>query len=290
MKTLHDHIAEAEKNHVAIGHFNFSNIEGLRAIAEAARGLGLPVIVGVSEGERDFLGVREARALVDSIGESLQVSIFLNADHTYSIEKIKEVVEARYDSVIIDGAKLSFEDNVKLTREAVQYAKSVHPEILIEGELGYIGQSSQVLNALPEGAALSPDDLTTPEEAREFVQETGVDLFAPAVGNIHGMLRGGEPRLDAKRVGAIREAVGIPLVLHGGSGSLAEDFTDVISSGISIVHINTELRVAWRDAVKKSLQEYPDEVAPYKIAKPALVSMQSIVEEKLRLFNNLPSA
>ena len=110
MKTLREYISEAEVNHTAIGHFNISNIEGLWAVSRAAKALGLPVIIGLSEGERDFVGVRQAKALVESVKEDLGHSIFLNADHTYSFEKIKEVVDAGYDSVIIDGAKLAFAD------------------------------------------------------------------------------------------------------------------------------------------------------------------------------------
>ncbi|TAL49200.1 class II fructose-bisphosphate aldolase [Patescibacteria group bacterium] len=288
MKTLRDHIAEAENKHTALGHFNIGNIEGLWAIARAAKAVGVPVIIGVSEGERDFLGVRQVRALVTSVAEQLGYPIFLNADHTYSLEKIKEAVDAGFDCVIIDGAKLSFEENVKITKEAVEYARAKNPHVLVEGEIGYIGQSSQLLETIPPGVALDPASLTSPEEAKKFVSLTGIDLLAPAVGNIHGMLKGGdEPSIDVKRVAAIRGEAGIPLVLHGGSGNSDEDFLKAIKAGISIIHINTELRVAFRDAVKKSLQDDPDEVAPYKIMKPAVQAMQKLVEQKLKLFSGL---
>lgn len=290
MSNLRDYIYESEKNHTALGHFNVSNMEGVWAVCRAAKNLGLPVLIGVSEGERDFLGVRQIKAIVESVKAELGHPVFLNADHTYSVERAKEAIDAGFDSVIIDGAKLSFEENVKMAKEVVQYAKANGGgrEILVEGELGYIGQSSKILDSLPEGAALSPEEMTSPEEAKSFVEETGVALLAPAVGNIHGMLRaGGDPRLDIGRIKAIRESSGVPLVLHGGSGNSAEDFRAAMEAGISVIHINTELRLAYRDSLKKSLQEDPDEVAPYKILKPAVLAMQKLVEEKLKLFANI---
>ncbi len=288
MKTLREVIHEAESNHVAVGHFNISNIEGLWAIFHAARNLNLPVIIGLSEGERDFVGVKQAVALVKSIREEFNYPIFINADHTYSFDRVKEAVDAGFDAVIFDGAKLSLDENIKITKQCVEYAKSKNPEILVEAEVGYIGTSSKILDAIPEGASVTTESFTKPEEAARFVKETGVDLFAPAVGNIHGMLRNmPDPHLDIERVGKIRLAAGVPLVLHGGSGTPNQDFTDSIKEGIAIVHINTEIRVAYRDAVKKALADHPDEVAPYKIMKGAVEAMEKVVTARLKLFNHL---
>lgn len=288
MKTLKEYVHDAEKNKVAVGHFNISNLEGFWAIVQAARELNLPVIIGVSEGEREFVGVHQVKALVDSVRKEFDQPVFLNADHTYSFDKVKEAIDAGFDSVIVDGAKLSFEENITLTKQCVAYARSVNSTVLVEGELGYIGQSSKLLDAVPEGVGLSPESLTSPEQAKEFVLKTGVDMLAPAVGNIHGMLKGGsDPKLDTERIGHIRKEAGVPLVLHGGSGNSEDDFINAINAGISIVHINTEIRVAFRDALKRTLQDEPDEVAPYKIMKPTLLSMQKVVESKLRLFNKM---
>lgn len=288
MKSLREYIAEAETKKVAIGHFNISNLEGVWAAFNAAKKLDVPVIIGVSEGERDFVGVRQIASIIKSIREEHQYPIFLNADHTYSFEKVKQAVDAGFDAVIVDGAQLSFEDNVKLTKQCVEYAKSVSPNMLVEGELGYIGTSSKLLDALPEGVTTSGDGLTHPEQAKEFVTSTGVDLLAPAVGNVHGMMKvGNDPRLDIARIKQIREATGVPLVLHGGSGTVNQDFTDGIHNGIAIVHINTELRVAFRKGLELALQEHADEIAPYKYLKPALQAMQKSAEERLKLFNNL---
>ncbi len=288
MKTLKQSVLEAREKKVAIGHFNISNLEALWGIFKAAQSLNVPVIIGVSEGERDFVGVKQAVALVKSIREEFDYPIYLNADHTYSFDRVKEAIDAGFDSVIIDGAKLSFEENVKLTKQCLEYAKASGREVLVEAELGYIGQSSKVLDEIPEGVLLDESSLTDPVKAKEFVDMTGIDMLAPAIGNFHGMLRGGvDPKLNIERTKEIYETTGIPLTLHGGSGNSEDDFKQAIANGVSIVHINTEIRVAFRDAIKKSLQENPEEVAPYKFLKPGVKAVQDVVERKLRFFNNL---
>jgi fructose-bisphosphate aldolase class II len=288
MKTLKQTVWEAREKKVAVGHFNISNLEALWGIFRAAQSLNVPVIIGVSEGEREFVGVKQVAAVVKSIRDEYDYPIYLNADHTYSFDKVKEAIDAGFDSVIVDGAKLSFEENVKMTKQCVDYARASGREVLVEAELGYIGQSSKVLDEIPEGVMLDESSLTDPAKAKEFVELTGVDMLAPAVGNFHGMLRGGvDPKLNIERVKAISESTGIPLVLHGGSGNSEDDFKQAIANGINIVHINTEIRLAFRDAVKKALQENPDEVAPYKFLKPGMLAVQEVVTNKLKFFNNL---
>ncbi len=288
MKTLRECITEARTKKVAIGHFNISNIEGLWAVFKAAKSLNVPVIIGVSEGERDFIGVPQAVALVKSLQKEFDYPIFLNADHSYSFERVKVAVDAGFDAVIIDGSKLSFEENVIMTKKSVEYARSVNLEIIMEGELGYIGTSSKILDELPDGVTLDKSSLTTPEQAKEFVDKTSIDMLAPAVGNIHGMFRGGaDPKLHIDLVGKISQAVGVPLVLHGGSGNSDPDFQSAIANGVAIVHINTELRVAYKKALQLSLEQNPDEVAPYRLLKGAVEAMQTVAEKKLRVFNSL---
>ena len=287
MKTLLEIIKDAEKRKVAVGHFNVSDLVALRAIFAAAKELNVPIIIGVSEGEREFIGVRQARALVDSYNLSTSDvdRIFLNADHTYSVEKAKEAIDAGYDAVIFDGAKLPLEENIAKTKEVVKYAKS---KVLVEGELGYIGSSSKILKELPKGAAIEEKDLTTASDAARFVKETGVDLLAPAVGNVHGMLKNApNPRLNIKRIKEIREAAGVPLVLHGGSGIKDDDFKAAIVAGISVIHINTEIRLAWREGLEKGLQENPEEITPYKLLPYAEKAIYETVSRRLKLFNNL---
>ena len=288
MKTLKECVKEAQERKIAIGHFNISNLEGLWGVFRAAQSLNVPVIIGVAEGERDFVGVRQVSALVRSMREEFDYPIFLNADHTHSFDRVREAIDAGFDSVIYDGADISFEENIKTTKLCVEYAKSVNPNVLIEGELGFIGASSKILDEIPEGVGLDDKSLTDPAKAKEFVEKTGVDILAPAVGNFHGMLRGGgDPKLNIDRVREIAEATNVPLVLHGGSGNSEEDFKQAIANGVSIVHINTEIRVAFKKGLMLGLSENPDEVAPYKYLKPSVKAVQEVVEKKLRLFNNL---
>ncbi|MDD4988865.1 MAG: class II fructose-bisphosphate aldolase [Candidatus Pacebacteria bacterium] len=289
MMTLREAITDAIRKKVAVGHFNISNLEGFWAVFRAAQKLGVPVIIGASEGERDFIGVKQVAALVKSVREEFNYPVYLNADHTYSFEKVKEAIDAGFDAVIYDGAKLSLEENTAATKKCVEYARQCGRDVLVEAELGFIGQSSKILDAVPEGVGLSGDALTKPEVAAKFVKETGIDLFAPSVGNFHGMVKdsGAVKKIDDVRVSEIFKATEVPLVLHGGSGTSDEEFLAAIKSGIAIVHINTELRVAYRKGLTLSLQEMPDEIAPYKYLKGALLAMQKVVEEKLKLFNNL---
>lgn len=288
MKTLKQCVLDAREKKVALGHFNISNIEGFWGVFRAAQSLDLPIIIGVSEGERDFIGVPQVAALVKATREEYDYPIFLNADHTYSVERVKEAIDAGFDSVIFDGAKLSFEENVKMAKECVEYARACDREVLVEGELGFIGQSSKILDEIPEGVLLDESSLTDPAKAKEFVELTGVDMLAPAVGNFHGMLRGGvDPKLNIERVKAISEATGIPLVLHGGSGNSGDDFKQAIANGVSIVHINTEIRVAYKQGLQIGLTENPDEVAPYKFLKQSVKAVQDVVTDKLREFNGL---
>lgn len=288
MKTLRECIQEAREKKVAVGHFNISDSEALTAVFNSAKELNVPVIIGVSEGERDFVGIPQVVAMVKSLRETHNFPIFLNADHTYSFERVKEAIDAGFDSVIFDGAKLPFEENVQIAKRCVEYARNCGRDVLIEGELGFIGTSSKVLDAIPDGVMLDEHSLTDPVAAKMFVTTTGVDMLAPAVGNFHGMLRGGvDPKLNIERIKDISETALIPLVLHGGSGNSEDDFKQAIANGIAVVHINTEVRVAYKEGVEKTLLEHPDEVAPYKFLAGGVKEMQEVVTKKLKLFNSL---
>jgi fructose-bisphosphate aldolase class II len=286
MNKLRDYIAEAERKGVAIGHFNISNLEALHAVCSAAKELKLPIVIGVSEGERDFVGIHEAAALVKVYREEYNQPVFLNADHTYTVEGVKKAIDAGFDAVIFDGVKLSYEENILATKECVRYARSCGRDVLVEAELGNIGQSSKVLDKVPDGVATDEKFLTSVEQARNFVKETGVDLLAPAIGNMHGMIKGKKnPRLNIERISEIRKACGVPLVLHGGSGIEDVDFQEAIKAGISTIHINTEIRIAFVEALKKSLKENKKEIAPYKIMQPTIDAIKEVVFNRLKLFN-----
>jgi fructose-bisphosphate aldolase, class II len=286
MKTLKDILKEAQQNKVAVGHFNFSDLVAFKAISLAASELNLPVMVGVSEGERAFVGVRQAAVLVRSVREEFGQPIFLNADHTHSLSKAEEAARAGFDEIIFDGSGLPFEENVSQTKQAVEAVKSINPAILVEGEIGWIGASSEILEKAPEGVGV----LTTPQEAKQFVAATKVDVLAPAVGNMHGLLQSmlhgeAEKRLDIQRIAEIKAAAGVFMTLHGGSGTRDEDFQQAIKAGMNIVHVNTELRLAWRRGLEQSLQDHPGEVAPYKILPSVVQAISDVVKRRLHLFS-----
>jgi fructose-bisphosphate aldolase class II len=271
----------------AIAHFNISNLDQARAIVEVAEELNQPVIIGASEGEREYMGVDMVRTIIDELNQEYSIPIFLNADHTYTLEKVEEVVEAGYDSVIVDGAKLPYEENVTLVKSCVDFVRNYEAKngkrVLVEAELGYIGQSSSLNSALPEG--VTEANLTTPEQAKDFVLRTGIDMFAPAIGNVHGMLIDAtEPALHIDRLKEITAAVDVPLVLHGASGNTDEDLKGSIDNGVAIIHINTEIRKAFRDGEMHYLEEHPNEVAPYKFGHEGQEEMKKVVRAKMMLY------
>ena len=283
--TLKEAILDAQSRKVAIGHFNVSNLEAVRAIKEAIQETGYPAIIGVSDKEEEFFGRNELVTLV-KMYQSQGLPIYLNADHAYSVERAKACIDAGFDAVIYDGAELPPEQNIQNTKEVVAYARAKNSNCLVEAEFGFIGKSSNLMDSIPEGTALE-EFLTKPEEALEFVKQTGVDMLAPAVGNIHGMLKNmPQPHLDIDRVEAISNMTGLPLVLHGGSGISVDDFKKAIQSGMCIVHINTEIRLAFRNALESSLEQNKDQLAPYKFLKSTQDAMKQVIIEKLKIFNN----
>jgi fructose-bisphosphate aldolase, class II len=286
MQNLREVLAQAEGKGVAVGHFNISDLITLKAVFTSAQELKVPVLVGVSEGEREFLGVRQIAAWVKSLREEYDFPIFINADHTHSLKKALEAAKAGFDAVVFDASALPFEQNVHETKEAVEALKAINPSILVEGEIGDIGTGSEIHEQAPD---LSKD-LTTPEQAKQFVESTQIDVLAPAVGNMHGMLSSmvdGEARkrLDLERIGQIKAATRVFLTLHGGSGTEDEDLRKAIAAGINIVHINTEIRLAWRRGLEAGLARDLDEVVPYKILPSAVESVKQVASSRLKLFN-----
>jgi fructose-bisphosphate aldolase, class II len=284
--TLRNVLERAQSQGIAVGHFNVSDLVLLKAVYASAQELNVPVIVGASEGERKFLGVGQLAALVKSLREEHGFPIFLNADHTHSLDSAIAAAEAGFDSIVFDLSALPFEENIRQTKEALKTLKSINPAILVEGEIGDIGTGSEIHESVPDRSK----NLTTPQEAKEFVERTGVDILAPAVGNMHGMLQtmvqgDVRKRLDLARIREIKDATGSLLTLHGGSGTDDGDLQKAIAAGINIVHINTELRVAWRHGLEDGLAKNPHELVPYKLLPIAEEAVKQVVLERLRLFN-----
>jgi fructose-bisphosphate aldolase, class II len=224
---------------------------------------------------------------VQSLREEFDFPIFLNADHTHSLGKAIDAAEAGFDSIVFDLSALPFEENVSQTKDGVETLKKINPAILIEGEIGDIGTGSEIHEKVLDVSK----GLTSASEAKRFAEATGIDILAPAVGNMHGMVRSmvkGEARkhLDIERIAQIKSAARIPLTLHGGSGTDDEDLRKAIAAGINIVHINTESRVAWRRGLEGELAKQPDQVVPYKILPLAMEPVRQVALSRLKLFNN----
>jgi len=286
MKTLTEVMNEAWQEGRAIGHFNISDSTQLHAICRAASDLSVPVVIGVSEGEVKFVGLSVARAMVDAVRSEYAIDIYLNADHVHSVDGCKRAIDAGFDSVIFDGSKGSMEDNLAGTKEVVAYAEGRN--VVVEAEVGYIGASSKMLDDVPEDVVSAA--LPSAEEVAAFVRESGVGAVAPAVGNVHGMLKSrANPSLHIDLVREIREAIGdsVGMVLHGGSGITNDDFKAAIVAGMNVVHINTEIRRAYRKGIESALHENTDEIAPYRYLAPGRDAVEEVVRARLALFNNL---
>ena len=286
MQKLREVLEQAQKNKVAVGHFNIGDDNILMGVFAAARELRVPVMVGVSEGERAFLGVRQVAALVKSLRDEFDFPIYLNADHTHSLTKALEAANAGFDSIVFDLSALPFDENVRQTRDAVQKLKAINPDILVEGEIGDIGTGSEIHATAPDLTKFR----TTPDEAKKFIAATGIDILAPAVGNMHGLVQSmvegkTKKHLDIERIAAIKKETGSLLTLHGGSGTDDDDFRSAIQAGINVVHINTELRLVWRNSLDASLAQHPAEVVPYKILPAVVEAIKQVALSRLRLFN-----
>jgi len=289
MATFQSVLRAATAGGWASGHFNASNLEQMRVICRVAQELRSPAIIGTSEGEARHIGMLEAAALRDALRREFDIPVFLNADHMKSVTLAKAAVDAGYDSVHIDLSAEPFDENVRGTREVVEYARqresmARNPAamISIEGELGYLRGESKLQR---EKITVRPEDLTRPEEARTFVSRTGVDRFAPAVGNIHGIALD-EPALDIDRIKAIRHLLpeSVALVLHAGSGVPQNQIRAAIAAGIANIHINTDIRIAFVGGLREHLEAHPDETTPYKLFPEAEEAMARVVGSKLRLF------
>jgi len=266
---LKEIIYDLNKNQ-AILHYNVSTLEQIKAGILAVKETKIPIIFGVSEGERKYLNPKLVKKIIDFYREeeNLNDFIFLNADHSKTFESSKLALFLNYDEVLVDGSELSLEENIKIVKEIVSLRNESNFNVLIEGEVGFIGGKSEVQK---EGVEIKEEDLTNPEDALRFVEETKVDLLAVSIGNIHGILPY-EPKLDFERGEKIAKLVKIPLVLHGASGISIENIKKCILIGFKIIHINTEFRKIWKEKLIERLNE--DTVTPYKIYEPLVEELK----------------
>lgn len=283
MKNLKYYLKKAYKEKFAIGQFNFSDWSQVRGIVEAAQLLRAPIILGTSEGESRFVGLKEAVAMRDALRAKTGLPIFLNLDHGKSVDYLKEAILAGYDMVHFDGSKLPLEENIKLSKEVKSFA-SWHG-VIVEGEVGKIGTDASRVYA--EKFEIKEDDLTKTQDAKNYLKQTKVDLLAISVGTFHGMdVTGVSPRLRLDRLEDIFSQTKKPLVLHGGSGTPAEDIRKSIDLGITKININTETRLAFAGALRKTLETNPGEIVPYKFLPEAIEAVRQVTEKNIKLFGS----
>lgn len=282
--TPFDLYKKAQEGKYAIGQFNVSTLEAVKAAVGVAKELNAPIIIGTSQNEANYFGMKNIGDVVQNMREETGLPLILNLDHGRSLEKIKEAIDAGYNAVHFDGSALPIEENIKQTKEVADYARGRN--ILVEGEIGHLRGSSAVLK---EEVRIKEADLTSPEDVADFVQATGVDSLGTALGNVHGMYSkqtGGEEKIDLERLREIREATNAFLVLHGGSGINETQVKKAVEIGIVKINVNTELRVAFRAGIEESLKANPEEVVPYKLLPKEIEEIAKVIRGKIDLFGS----
>jgi fructose-bisphosphate aldolase class II len=274
---------KAKAGGYAIGAFNVSTLEAIKGILDAAAMLNSPVVIETSEKEMKFLDSSLVADVVRSLATDLSIPVGIHLDHGQSLESVKEAIDAGYTSVHIDASALSYEANLKITKEVVEYA---HKQgITVEGELGHVGGASEIHT---EKSKMEKSTYTDPIQAEEYVRETGVDVLASSIGNIHGVYAN-EPQLDFDILTKLGE-IGVPLSLHGGSGIPENQIKKAINLGITKVNVNTELRQAYTESLRDELAENPAEIVPYKYLPKEIEAVKEVVLEKIKMFGSAGKA
>ena len=270
---------KAKNEKYAVGQFNINNLEWTIAVLKKAKELNAPVILGVSEGAAKYMcGYNVISAMVKELIVSLDVNVpvALHLDHGSSFEVCKKAIDAGFSSVMIDASHYGYEENVRITKEVVEYAKQYN--VSVEAELGRVG--GQEDNVVSDGVVYA--DV---EECSKFVKETGVDCLAPALGSVHGPYKG-EPKLGFKEMLEIKEATNLPLVLHGGSGIPDYQIKEAISRGTCKINVNTECQQEWTKLVRETLNNNDKVYDPRKVIGPGMEGIAKVVNDKIELFGS----
>ncbi len=280
----------ARTQHFAVGAFNVDDQETLRAIAAAAKKLNSPVLVEVSHEEVQAMGLENMRDLVDNYREELGIEMYINLDHSPTVEASKAAIDVGYEFIHIDISQAnhdaSDEEIIRATREVVEYAKFTGA--LIESEPHYFGGSSNLHTETIDYEEIKKT-FTTTYGSRTFVDATGIDTFAAAVGNLHGKYP--VPKeLDLELLGSIRQAIDCNISLHGGSGTPLHYFESAAQIGVSKVNVNSDLRIAYRTTLERVLRENPDQYAVMKLMNTVRDEVQKVVEEKISAFGSAGKA
>ena len=265
----------ASENGFAIPSFNIHNLETIQAVCEGAMAENSPVMIQTTPGTINYAGLPYVTAIIKRAAEINNIPMALHLDHCPSYEMVVQCVINGYTSIMIDGAELPFEENVALVKKTVEMAHAAG--VAAEGELGRLGGVEDDLEVSEADAAF-----TVPEEAVEFVEKTGIDFLAIAIGTAHGLYKG-IPKLDFKRLSEIRKRVSIPLVLHGASGLADEQVTEAVQRGISKINIATELKIPFADTIRKRLNDNPKDTDPRSYLAAARESVVNVVRHKIKI-------
>lgn len=274
----------------AVGAFNIDNQETLIGIARAAQKLNAPVLVEVSDGEVKALGIDNLRDMVDNYRKEYGIEMYINLDHSPTVEACKKAIDAGYEFIHIDISQANHdateEEIIAKTKEVVEYAKFTGA--LVESEPHYFGGGSNVFNTAIDYEEIKKT-FSTPEGAKAFVEATGIDTFAAAIGNLHGKYP--VPKeLDLELLQRVRDAIPCQISLHGGSGTPAHFFEEAAKIGVSKVNINSDMRYAFRTTIEEELKEHPDEFAVVKLMDKVKDAIQAVVEEKIAGFGSAGKA
>ncbi len=282
-----ERMQQARAEHWAFGAFNLDDEPTLIAVARAAQKHNAPVLVEVSQGEVDDIGLNNIRDLVDNTKRAFGIEMYVNLDHSPSVEAAKRGIEAGFEFIHIDVSQADHDASddkiIDATKEVVEYAKLTGASV--ESEPHYFGGSSNLHTEKIDYDEIKKT-FSTPEGAKSFVAATGIDTFAAAIGNLHGKYP--VPKvLDLELLERIRQAIDCNISLHGGSGTPGHYFKDAVKIGVSKVNINTDMRVAYRTTLETALNENPDEYSVAKlISKQVIPAVQAIVESKIADFNS----
>ena len=269
-------LLKAQKEGYAVPAFNIHNLETLQVVAETAMEMRSPVIIaGTPSTIEDYAGPDYIKAMAEVASNKYNIPIAIHLDHFENVEAIKKDIDIGFRSCMIDASKYEFEKNIEIVKDVVEYAHKF--DAVVEAELGKLGGKEDDIEVDAKDAMY-----TNPDDALEFVNRTGVDSLAIAIGTAHGLYKG-EPKLDFERLKEIREKVNVPLVLHGASDVPDELVEKAISLGICKVNIATDLKVPFSDAVKEYFKENPKSNDPRKYMTPGKEAMKKIVEHKIRV-------
>lgn len=277
-----DLLKAAEAGGYAVGAFNCNNMEIVQAIVEAAKAEKAPVIMQASQGAIKYAGINFIVEMARVAAAGAGVPVALHLDHGTSFSQVMQCIRSGFSSVMIDGSKYSLEDNIVLTRQVIAAAESVG--VSVEAELGKIGGTEDDITVSDREAMM-----TDPEEARYFVEKTGIRSLAVAIGTAHGRYKG-EPKLDFDRLKKIKALINIPVVLHGSSGVPDEAVQEAIALGVRKVNIDTNIREAFVEAARREIGANLDEIDPRKILGPARQSAIDIIRQKIRVFGSAGKA